>query len=180
MSNAALSHIGLIARTVATIGALAIAGSSSAQPLLASQFPARVLVAQNVERAAVGLPPLVWDNALGTAAGIYAAQMAATGLFQHSDRSGRRGIGENLWFGTHGAYPVESMVAAWASEKRMFVPGVFPNVSRTGNWGDVGHYTQMIWPTTQRVGCALASTARFDYLVCRYSPAGNIDGRPVP
>jgi hypothetical protein len=41
----------------------------------------------------------------------------------------------------------------------------------------------MIWPTTTRVGCALASTPRTDYLVCRYSPAGNIDGRwvgPVP
>ena len=38
----------------------------------------------------------------------------------------------------------------------------------------------MIWPTTQRVGCAVASTQRVDYLVCRYATAGNIDGRPVP
>jgi hypothetical protein len=37
----------------------------------------------------------------------------------------------------------------------------------------------MIWPTTTRVGCALATNASTDYLVCRYSPAGNIDGRPV-
>lgn len=71
------------------------------------------------------------------------------------------------------------MVGAWASEKRMFAPGVFPAVSRTGNWIDVAHYTQMIWPTTQRIGCALASTGRTDYLVCRYSPAGNVDGRWV-
>ena len=35
----------------------------------------------------------------------------------------------------------------------------------------------MIWPATTRVGCALASTARTDYLVCRYATAGNIDGR---
>ena len=39
---------------------------------------------------------------------------------------------------------------------------------------------QMIWPTTTHVGCALASNARSDYLVCRYSPAGNIDGRQLP
>jgi hypothetical protein len=38
----------------------------------------------------------------------------------------------------------------------------------------------MVWPTTTRIGCAVASNGRFDYLVCRYSPAGNIDGRPVP
>ena len=65
----------------------------------------------------------------------------------------------------------------------MFFPGIFPATSRTGNWIDVGHYTQMIWPTSQRIGCALASTRSTDYLVCRYSPAGNIDGRwvgPVP
>jgi cysteine-rich secretory family protein len=153
---------------------------AAAQPLLASQFPSRILAAHNAERAAAGVPPLVWDNALGTAAAAYAQQMAFTGVFQHSDRSQRHGIGENLWYGTHGAYSVETMVGGWASEKRYFAPGIFPNVSRTGNWIDVAHYTQMIWPTTQRIGCALASTARMDYLVCRYAPAGNIDGKPVP
>jgi hypothetical protein len=38
----------------------------------------------------------------------------------------------------------------------------------------------MVWPTTTRVGCAVASNAANDFLVCRYSPAGNIDGRSVP
>jgi hypothetical protein len=78
--------------------------------------------------------------------------------------------------GTQGAFTIESMVGAWASERRMFVPGVFPAVSRTGNWADVAHYTQMVWPKTERIGCALASNRKIDYLVCRYSPAGNIDG----
>lgn len=160
--------------------ALVASNHAAAQPLLASEFPSRILAAHNRERAAVGVPPLVWDNALGTAAAAYAQQMAFTGIFEHSDRTQRRGIGENLWYGTHGAYSVETMVGAWASEKRYFAPGIFPAVSRTGNWIDVAHYTQMIWPTTQRIGCALASTARMDYLVCRYAPAGNIDGRPVP
>jgi hypothetical protein len=81
--------------------------------------------------------------------------------------------------GTHGAFSVEAMVGGWASEKRFFHAGTFPNVSRTGDWSDVGHYTQMIWPTTQRVGCALASTGRVDYLVCRYAYKGNVDGRTV-
>jgi hypothetical protein len=160
--------------------ALVASNPAAAQPLLASEFPSRILAAHNRERAPVGVPPLVWDNALGTAAAAYAQQMAFTGIFEHSDRTQRRGIGENLWYGTHGAYSVETMVGAWASEKRYFAPGIFPAVSRTGNWIDVAHYTQMIWPTTQRIGCALASTARMDYLVCRYAPAGNIDGRPVP
>ena len=155
------------------------AAPAAAQPNFAAQFPARVLALHNAARAQVGAPPLAWDNDLGTAAGQYAAQMAMTGRFEHSDRSGRRGIGENLWMGTHGAYSVETMVGNWVGERGMFFPGIFPNNSSTGNWADVGHYTQLIWPTTTRVGCALASNGRTDYLVCRYAPAGNIDGRWV-
>jgi hypothetical protein len=146
----------------------------------ASEFPARIVAAHNAERARMGMPPLVWDAALGSGAAVYAQQMAMTGMFQHSNRQARRGIGENLWMGTHGAFSVEAMVGGWTAEKRYFEPGIFPNNSRTGNWADVGHYTQMIWPTTTRVGCAIASTPRIDYLVCRYATAGNIDGRQLP
>lgn len=159
--------------------AAACASSPASGQSLATSFPGRILSAHNSERARAGVTPLVWDNTLGNAAAVYAAQMAMTGRFAHSDRSLRRGTGENLWMGTHGAFSVEAMVGGWASEKRFFRPGVFPNVSRSGDWEDVGHYTQMIWPTTQRVGCALASTPRVDYLVCRYAGVGNIDGRPV-
>lgn len=152
----------------------------AAPPIVASTFPARIVMAHNVERSKAGMPPLVWDPALAAGAAVYAQQMAMTGMFAHSDRSKRRGVGENLWMGTRAAFSVEAMVGGWTAEKRYFVPGVFPNNSRTGDWADVGHYTQMIWPTTSRVGCAIASTARVDYLVCRYATAGNIDGRRLP
>jgi len=157
------------------------AGSAQpSRPLLATEFPARALAAHNGARTEAGVPPLEWDNALGTQAAAWAQQMAFTNVFEHSDRKARRGIGENLWFGTHGAFAVESMVGSWLSEKRMFAPGVFPAVSRTGNWIDVAHSSQVIWPTTTKLGCTLASNGRTDYLVCRYAPAGNIDGRQVP
>lgn len=147
---------------------------------IASQFPARILAAHNAVRAQFGTAPLAWDPALANGAAAYAVQLALTNTFQHSDRHARPGTGENLWMGTRGYYSYEAMVGGWASEQRDFVPGIFPAVSRSGNWENVGHYTQMVWPTTTRIGCAVASNARNDYLVCRYSPAGNIDGRPVP
>lgn len=156
-----------------------VASPAAAQPNFASQFPARILAAHNAARAAAGAGPLVWDNDLGTAAGQYAAQMASTGIFEHSNRAARRGIGENLWMGTHGAYSVESMVGSWVAERRFFQPAIFPNNSISGNWMDVAHYTQLIWPATTRIGCALASNGRTDYLVCRYATAGNIDGKWV-
>ena len=160
--------------------AASCAAAPASVPPFATQFPARMIAAHNAERVRMGMAPLVWDAELGTGAAVDAQQMARTGMFQHSNRQARRGVGENLWMGTHGAFSPEAMVGGWASEKRYFVPGTFPNNSRTGNWEDVGHYTQMIWPTTTRVGCALASTPRVDYLVCRYATAGNVDGRRVP
>ena len=147
---------------------------------IASQFPARILAAHNAVRAQFGAAPLAGASTLANGAAAYAVQLALTNSFQHSDRHARPGTGENLWMGTRGYYSYEAMVGGWASEQRDFVPGIFPAVSRSGNWENVGHYTQMVWPTTTRVGCAVASNARNDYLVCRYSPAGNIDGRPVP
>jgi hypothetical protein len=72
------------------------------------------------------------------------------------------------------------MIELWTREKRMLQPGSyrFPGVSRTGEWEDVAHYTQMVWPTTTRIGCAIYS-ADWDYLICRYSPPGNIDGKSI-
>lgn len=146
----------------------------------ASQFPALALAAHNAARGAVvGLPPLQWDNALGAQAARYAFQLAISNRFEHSNDKIRNGSGENLWMGTRRAFGVQAMVGDWVSERNYFRPGVFPVVSRTGNWRDVGHYTQIVWPTTQKVGCALATNAQADYLVCHYWPAGNVQGVAV-
>jgi hypothetical protein len=145
----------------------------------AAEFPGRVLAAHNAVRAQAGASPLAWDPLLANGAAAYARQMALTNVFAHSNRKARAGTGENLWMGTRGAFSVDTMVGGWTSERRYFESGIFPAVSRSGNWADVGHYTQMIWPTTTRIGCALATNASTDFLVCRYAPAGNIDGHAV-
>ncbi|HWH17287.1 MAG TPA: CAP domain-containing protein, partial [Allosphingosinicella sp.] len=67
-----------------------------------------------------------------------------------------------------------------AAERRYFRAGVFPNVSSSGNWSDVGHYTQMVWRGTTSVGCALHQSPRWDFLICRYAPSGNVVGQRVP
>ena len=141
--------------------------------------PERLLAAHNMERAMAHVPPMRWSTQLAAQATSYARLLAATGMFQHSDRGSRGGLGENLWMGTTGAFSIEQMIGGWTSERRWFVPGRFPYVSRTRSWHDVGHYTQMIWPTTTTVGCGIASARGNDVLVCRYGPAGNVDGSPV-
>ncbi|HUG46469.1 MAG TPA: CAP domain-containing protein [Sphingomicrobium sp.] len=140
----------------------------------------RLLAAHNKERAQLGIAPLRWDPALAASAASYGPALAAIGGLKHSPRASRPGQRENLWMGTRGAYSPEQMVDNWSQEKRFFRPGVFPAVSTTGDWLDVSHYTTMIWPTTTRVGCAIHSSLSYDYLICRYSPPGNIDGVSIP
>lgn len=78
--------------------------------------------------------------------------------------------------GTRSAYSYEEMMTPLVDEVRFFRPGLFPSVSDTGDWTDVGHYTQIVWPSTTHVGCAVASNETDDFLVCRYLPAGNMVG----
>lgn len=145
-----------------------------------SNFEARILAVHNRERALVGAPPLRWDPALAAAAAGYGPALSQLGKLAHSEYSTRWGQGENLFMGTRGAYSLDEMTKDWVAEKKLFRPGIFPKVSRTGHVGDVGHYTQMIWRTTTRVGCAIYSDAKWDFFVCRYSPPGNILGHRVP
>jgi hypothetical protein len=142
------------------------------------ELATRLLVAHNLQRAAVGHPPLVWDPQLAAAAASYGPVLASLHRLVHSPRETRPGQRENLAMAAHGIMSPEQLVGLWSREKALLRPGVFPAVSRTGRWEDVAHYTQMVWPTTTRVGCAIHA-ADMDYLICRYSPPGNIDGRPV-
>jgi len=136
----------------------------------------RILNLHNRERTAVGALPMVWDATLAAGAATYGLELARRGELVHSTVP----EGENLWMGTRGAYSVEQMVGSWIGEKRLFRPGIFPNVSTSGQWSDVGHYSQMIWPSSIRLGCAMNSASRSDILVCRYAPAGNVRGQRVP
>ena len=164
-----------IRRAVTVAMLLAISATAAAQP----RPDARLLDAHNVERHAIGALPLVWNGQLAQAADGYAAQLARSGRFAHSPADLRNGEGENLWMGTRGGFTLEEMIADWASEKRIFRAGKFPNVSRTASWADVGHFTQIIWPTTTQVGCSVRSSLHWDYLVCRYSMPGNVMGQHV-
>ena len=136
-----------------------------------------MLDGHNRARGAVGVASLTWSAPLAASAKGYADTMARTGRFEHAKQSmGMDRQGENLWTGTRGAYRFDEMIGHWVAEKRDFVNLPVPQSSRTGRWEDVGHYTQIVWRGTTAVGCAMASNATDDYLVCRYSPPGNVFG----
>ena len=146
-----------------------------------ADFNQRLLAAHNAERAALGIPPLQWNDRLAADARGWADELARSGKFEHSpDTPGEEPQGENLWAGTPRAFSPEAMIRLWVSEKRDYRPGVFPYNSRSGDVENVGHYTQLIWRSSRQVGCASAVGVREEFLVCRYSEAGNVYGeRPA-
>lgn len=143
-------------------------------------FAQRMLAIHNQERASVGAPPLLWDPALAEAAASYGPDLERMGRLAHSPRETRPGQRENLAMASSGHFPVDFLIGLWVAEKKLFQPGVYPHVSRTGYWKDVSHYTQMIWKETTHVGCALHRGGGNDFLICRYTPPGNRDGRTLP
>ncbi len=143
-----------------------------------SGFRTVVLAAHNGERRQWRVPPLVWNDRLARDAEVHARHLATLGYLRHASMAGMSAPqGENLWMGTKGAFSPQQMMDGFLEERNDYVAGAVPYISRTGNWADTGHYSQIIWRTTTAVGCATASSRDFDFLVCRYDPAGNIWGR---
>ena len=143
-----------------------------------------ILDIHNRERVAVGVQPLAWSDTLANSAqswanNIVSLNLGPQGFPPHAPWDRRSGQGENLAWGTRGAFPVATFVEGWASEKPNYVPGS-PIEQTLGSPNRVyGHYTQMVWSSTTQIGCALGSDANQDYLVCRYSPSGNFLGQPA-
>ena len=138
-----------------------------------------ILNAHNRYRTEVGLSPLTWSASLATTAQEWADQLAATGTFNHSSRDQRNGAGENLAWNT--VPSLTGMVDQWGAEQANYIPGVpLGQASTTGNFGDIGHYTQIVWRDTTTVGCGLASgsingSPVGTFLVCQYDPPGNFN-----
>ena len=176
MSSARLRRIAS-AIAIASVSPALVGGLAPRQ-----NFDERLLAAHNRERDTIGAQPLKWDPDLARSARDWARTLARTGRFEHSPDSPwySEPEGENLWAGSAGYYKPESMIGLWTAEKQYYKAGVFPNNSRTGQVENVGHYTQVIWSRTGSVGCALERGRNEDFLVCRYSQAGNVLGeRPI-
>ncbi|MFN3910868.1 CAP domain-containing protein [Hyphomonas sp.] len=150
---------------------------SMAPAASADELSGQMLTVHNRERAEVGAAPLVWNDDLARDAQRWADHLAATGVLEHAGRDENPNSGENLSMGSAGGYSMAQLAQGWADEKALFQFGTFPDVSTDGNWASVGHYTQMVWKSTARIGCASATGGGWDFLVCRYDPPGNYLGQ---
>lgn len=139
----------------------------------------KILDKHNCARRRYGLTPLVWDWQLAA----HAQEHADRCIWNHASLIGLGvpGEGENLSLAM--GRPVG--VDGWLAEEP-FYDCVNANCRPPTADKMCGHWTQILWHNTGRVGCgrkrcaSLQSAPGFlnsDILVCRYTPPGNYVGQ---
>ncbi|XP_024435460.2 GLIPR1-like protein 1 [Desmodus rotundus] len=81
-------------------------------------------------------------------------------------------IGENIWIGGLPIFKPKFAIASWYHEKKFY------NYSSLHCSKVCGHYTQIVWANSHKVGCAVTvcpklGRAETSIFVCDYGPAGN-------
>ncbi|PWA66748.1 Allergen V5/Tpx-1-related protein [Artemisia annua] len=139
---------------------------SKSQLRVINQF----LAAQNKARATLRMPPLVWDANLARYADMYARQRRQDCLLKHSNGP----FGENIFWGSGDRWTPAQAAAAWVGEQRWYSY----RSNACGGGRECGHYTQIVWKKTKRIGCARVTCfgGRGVFMTCNYYPPGNYIG----
>lgn len=124
---------------------------------------------QNAARAHLKLKPLKWDVKLARYAQWWANQRRQDCALIHS----RGPYGENLFWGSGNRWSPTQAAFGWLSEARSY-----NYRSNSCNAEMCGHYTQIVWKNTQRIGCAhvICNGGAGVFLTCNYDPPGNFLG----
>lgn len=149
-------------------------------------------VRSTVTPAAANMTRLEWDSALAVVAQNWANRCswahnpgATTAYAALSSNTG--GVGENIFVTTASRASAlagaNSAITNWAAERASY--NFATNACAPGQ--QCGHYTQLVWARTLRVGCAITQCASMaglppafsnaQFLVCNYNPAGNFVGQ---
>lgn len=125
--------------------------------------------AHNAARKPIGLPPMTWDATVAAFAESYANRRKVDCALVHS-RTPK--YGENIALG-YGEFSGLDAVKLWVSEKAHY----HYESNSCVPFKMCGHYTQMVWKTSVRIGCARVKCLNNAYFVtCNYDPPGNYIG----
>lgn len=131
----------------------------------------------NKIRSELGVEPVEWSPEIATYAQKWADRLATKGDLEHRPIDGEwaRIYGENLAIDRS----IVACAEAWHSEVKDY-PSVQPIPSDFSDF-TAGHYTQMVWRKTKRIGAGVAvvKDGRFKgmtLVVCNYDPPGNMIG----
>lgn len=135
----------------------------------AQNAPQDFVNAHNAARSLVGVGPITWDNTVAAYAQNYVNSRLGDCNLVHSGGP----YGENLAKGT-GSFSGTDAVNLWVAEKANYD---YP--TNTCASGKVcGHYTQVVWAKSVRLGCARALCSNgWWFISCNYDPPGNYIGQ---
>ncbi|KAK7302638.1 hypothetical protein RJT34_13531 [Clitoria ternatea] len=130
--------------------------------------PEDFLEVHNEARAEVGVGPLSWNHTLEGYAQRYANERIPDCNLQHSMGP----FGENIAEG-YGDMKGSDAVKFWLTEKPYY-----DYHSNSCVHDECLHYTQIVWRGSLQLGCARAKCLNgWVFVICSYSPPGNIDGQ---
>ncbi|KAM0835489.1 hypothetical protein ACQ4PT_062891 [Festuca glaucescens] len=143
------------------------------EPSNGQNSPQDYVIAHNAARATVGvgLGPVAWDAAVASFAASYARHRSVDCELVHSTSR----YGENIFWGSGEDWTAAQVVEKWADER--------PDYSYASNSCTAGrmcgHYTQIVWRNSTRIGCArvLCDRDAGVFITCNYSPPGNYIGQ---
>ncbi len=141
-----------------------------ALPLLAASplpFARGMLDAHNAVRRRAGVAALVWSDRLAAAAEHWANTLVTNNKFEHNTNTP---YGENLFEIIGGSATPGEIVFEWAAEEKNY------NHATNSCSKVCGHYTQIVWRNSRKVGCAVARRGNVEICVCEYDPPGNYFG----
>ncbi|XP_024980004.1 pathogenesis-related protein PR-1 type-like [Cynara cardunculus var. scolymus] len=135
----------------------------------AQNAPQDFVDAHNAARKEVGLGPMKWDATVAQFAQNYANRRKVDCALRHSNTNK---YGENIAWGTGELSGVDA-VRMWVDEKA--------NYDYKSNTCAIfkmcGHYTQVVWKTSVRLGCArVRCLNQAWFITCNYEPPGNYIG----
>ncbi|XP_022958838.1 basic form of pathogenesis-related protein 1-like [Cucurbita moschata] len=134
----------------------------------AQNAPGDYLALHNRARAQVGVGPMQWSNTVAAYAQAYAEKRKGDCAMIHSIGL----YGENIAAGYYPEFTGADAVKLWVNEKPLY-----DNASNKCVGGECGHYTQMVWRSSMRLGCArVPCKANSQFVVCNYDPRGNYIG----
>lgn len=132
------------------------------------------LYAHNAMRRAKSEPPLTWDYELEKYAQWWAGQRKSDCELMHSFPEDDFELGENIFWGGGSAWSPTDAVKAWIDEEKYY--DYASNSCESGQM--CGHYTQIVWRDTKRIGCARMVCEDGDvFITCNYYPPGNYEGK---
>ncbi|XP_002711390.1 glioma pathogenesis-related protein 1 [Oryctolagus cuniculus] len=123
---------------------------------------------------------MTWDPALARIAKAWAKNCQFEHNFQlkppHKLHPNFTSLGENIWTGSLSLFSVSSAVTNWYDEVQYY------DFSTRKCTKVCGHYTQVVWADSYKVGCAvqfcsqvsgLPSFSNVAHFICNYGPPGN-------